>query len=71
MLGWEMYTSKYKLVLDINCQNFGNIIQLKLYIKGFGNIHIFHIHIGYKLPTLGEYISVEFIYWYWIYPANN
>ena len=22
------------------------------------------------LPTFGEYISVEFIYWYWIYPAN-
>ena len=24
---------KYKFLLDINCQNFGNIIQQKLYIK--------------------------------------
>ena len=28
------------------------------------------IPIGYKPPTFGEYMSVEFIYWYWIYPAN-
>ena len=28
--------------------------------------------IGYKLPTIGEYTSVEFIiYWYWIYSAKN
>ena len=35
-----MYISKYKFVLDMNCQHFGNIIRLKLYIEGFGNIHI-------------------------------
>ena len=33
-------------------------------------IFYFFIHIGYKPPTFGEYMSVEFIYWYWIYPAN-
>ena len=22
------------------------------------------------MPTFEEYMSVEFIYWYWIYPAN-
>ena len=38
--GWGMYISKYKFVLDMNCQHFGNIIRLKLYIEGFGNIHI-------------------------------
>ena len=26
---------------------------------------------GYILPTIGEYTFVEFIYWYWIYSANN
>ena len=25
----------------------------------------------YMLPTFGKYLPVEFIYWYWIYPANN
>ena len=27
--------------------------------------------IGYILPTIGKYMLVEFIYWYWIYSANN
>ena len=30
-----------------------------------------HICIGYILPTIGEYRSVEFIYCYRIYSANN
>ena len=29
------------------------------------------VGIGYILPTIGEYMFVEFIYWYWIYSANN
>ena len=32
---------------------------------------IIYICIGYILPTIGEYLSVGFIYWYWIYSANN
>ena len=32
---------------------------------------IIYIGIGYVLPTIGGYMSVEFIYWYWIYSANN
>ena len=31
--GWVLYILKYKFVLDIYCQHFGNIIHLKLYIK--------------------------------------
>ena len=34
----------------------------------FCNIFIF---IGYMLPTFGEYMSVEYICWYWIYNVNN
>ena len=34
------------------------------------NIVYYYSHIGYELQTFGEYMSVEFIYWYWIYPAN-
>ena len=29
------------------------------------------VGIGYILPTIGEYMFVEFMYWYWIYSANN
>ena len=29
------------------------------------------VGIGYILPTIGEYTFVDFIYWYWIYSANN
>ena len=29
------------------------------------------VGIGYILPTIEEYTFVEFIYWYWIYSANN
>ena len=54
----------------MNSQHFRNIIQLKLYIEGFGNVYISYIHIGNELLTFGEYMSVEFIYWYWIYSAN-
>ena len=32
---------------------------------------ISYICIGYILPTIGEYMLVECIYWYWIYSANN
>ena len=37
----------------------GSIYKLNLYIC-----------IGYILPTIEEYMLVEFIYWYWIYSAN-
>ena len=32
---------------------------------------IIYICIGYSLPTIWEHMSVEFIYCYWIYFANN
>ena len=32
---------------------------------------IIYIYIGYILPTIQEYMSVDFIYWYWVYSDNN
>ena len=43
-----------------NIYTLGKVCQLNLYIG-----------IRYILPTIGEYMLVEFIYWYWIYSANN
>ena len=65
------FCTRYKL---LTCWEYNSV---KLYIKGWvfalwahGSvtyIFYFYIHIGYKLPTFGEYMSVG---WYWIYPAN-
>ena len=46
-------------IYPIQIYTLGNICKLNLYIG-----------IGYILPTIGEYMLVEFIYWYWIYSAN-
>ena len=76
----NVHLKKLKFVLDRNCQHFAiynsvEMIHQRVSVRplgvGFRNVHFFiFIHIGYKLPTFGEYMSVEFIYWYWIYPAN-
>ena len=72
-----MNFEEYIFILDIHCQQLGNMCQLNIYIC-----------IGYILPTIGGYmtvggclcalralgwgkhVSVEYIYLYWIYSAN-
>ena len=70
---------EYTFILDIHCQQLGNMCQLNIYIC-----------IGYILPTIGGYMTVGgclcalpgaglgnmcqlniYIYLYWIYSANN
>ena len=63
----------YTFVLDIYCQQLGDICQLGGVCAPFGhNVGEYtfcnkYICIGYILPTIGECMLVEFIYWYGIY----
>ena len=54
---WGKYVSWYWINSD---NNWGYICKLNLYVC-----------FGYILPTIEEYMLVEFIYWHWIYSANN
>ena len=51
------------LVLDISCQHLGDECKLESFCAPFGR--------GVGECTFLEYISVEYICWYWIYHANT
>ena len=69
------FCTRYKLP---TCWEYNSVkiihqrVSVRCLGTGFLNVYIFYfyIRIGNKLPTFGVYMSVEFIYWYWIYPAN-
>ena len=76
---WGIYVCWFcVLVLDIFCQQLGIYLSWRVSVRraqGWGNMYCVlsrtYICIGYILPTIWEYISVEYTYWYWIYSANN
>ena len=65
------------LVLNIFCQQLGDIRQFDDVFAPFGHSvgerEFFRVYICivHTLPTIVEYVSAEYTYWYWIYSANN
>ena len=67
----------YMLVLDISCQHLGDDYNLEGFFVPFGHrvgeCTFLKITILFDIccQQFGEYVSVEYICWYWIYLANT
>ena len=65
------------LVLDISCQHLGDDCKLEGFCVPFGH-RVWNVHLWKYIFVLdiccqpfGEYMSVEYICWYWIYHAST
>ena len=65
------------LIMDISCQHLGDDCNLEGFFVPFehrvGECTFLKITILLDIccQQFGEYMSVEYICWYWIYHANN
>ena len=69
ILGWDLNIPS-KITGDINlfvvflwCKKYLLRLKIVCYVSAYKQ-YWYTLHRTFKLPTMGEYTSVEFIYWY-------